>query len=483
MLDRRTFLKVGGLLAAGAAASACSPVYARLAQAVRPAAAWPPEEEEVFRALQRLTFGPTAAERIEAAAVGLPGWIEGQLAPAQIADPAADLLVRPLDSLELEASDLAAWDREDVVRELRRASLLRQIYSRRQLHEVMVEFWTDHFNISVDKGDCWFLKTVDDREVIRRHALGNFRDLLWASAHSPAMLVYLDNQANLKGTPNENYARELMELHTLGVHGGYDQADVMELARCLTGWSVRSRFWRGEFVFRDDDHDTGSKDVIHVHIEPAGQAEAERVLDVLALHPATAVHVARKLVRRFVGESVEPYGDVVARSARALVESSGDIGAMLRPILLDLPLGRIAEPKFKRPLNFVLSSLRMLDADTDGGSGVQEALARMGQLPFAWATPDGPIDEAAPWKGGLVSRWQFALDLMTGRLNGTRAPLETWMHADEEGGSNSVLDRFATLLLGSAPSETMRRALQPLVSDDGSLLVAGILASPAFQWR
>jgi hypothetical protein len=151
--------------------------------------------------------------------------------------------------------------------------------------------------------------------------------------------------------------------------------------------------------------------------------------------------------------------------------------------LLDLPLGRIAEPKFKRPLNFVVSSLRMLDADTDGGSGVQEALARMGQLPFAWATPDGPTDEAAPWKGGLVSRWQFALDLMTGRLNGTRAPLEAWMHADEKGEPISVVDRFATLLLGSTPSEPMRRALQPLVSDDGSLLVAGILASPAFQWR
>src|SRR4030067_3565361 len=124
----------------------------------------------------------------------------------------------------------------------------------------MVEFWTDHFNIAIDKGECWLLKTIDDREVIRSHALGNFRDLLWASAHSPAMLVYLDNQANLKGAPNENYARELMELHTLGVDGGYGQTDVMELSRSLTGWSVRDHFWLGEFVFRRENDDTGDKD-------------------------------------------------------------------------------------------------------------------------------------------------------------------------------------------------------------------------------
>jgi len=477
------FLRLGGWLAAGAAASACSPFYVRIAAQVRPAVAWPAAGLEIFRALQRLTFGPTAAERIEAESVGLPAWIEAQLAPMSLADPVADLLLRPLDSLSLEASDLAAWDRDDVIRELRRAALLRQVYSRRQLHEVMVEFWTDHFNISVDKGDCWFLKTIDDRNVVRAHALGNFRDLLWASAHSPAMLVYLDNQANLKGAPNENYARELMELHTLGVHGGYGQVDVMELARCLTGWSVRSRFWRGDFTFRPEQHDQQAKEVLQVHVEPAGQAEAERMLDVLALHPSTADHVARKLVRRFVGESLDRYGELIDRTARAFLDSGGDIASTLRVILQDVSLGQSLEPKFKRPLNFVVSSLRMLDADTDGGPALQDRLAAMGHLPFAWATPDGPTDEAAPWKGGLISRWQFALDLVSGQLDGTHSPLGPWMEAAGPTTPEAWMDSFGVLLLGKEPDEDSRTALRSIASGDEALLVAGLLSSPAFQWR
>ena len=486
-LDRRTFLRVGGWLAAGAAASACSPLYARLADPFRPSLAWPADIPGSFRALQRLTFGPTAAERLAAASMGVSGWIEEQLAPRQVADTAAELLVRPFDSLSLEASDLAAWDRDDVVRELRRATILRQVYSRRQLYEVMVEFWTDHFNVSVEKGDCWFLKTVDDRQVIRAHALGNFRDLLWGSAHSPAMLVYLDNQANLKDAPNENYARELMELHTLGVHGGYGQGDVMELARCLTGWSVRNRFWLGDFVFQPDFHDPGWKDVLRVRVEPAGVAEAEGLLDVLALHPSTAQHLARKLVQRFVGETVGRHAELVARVARAFLESRGDIVSTLRALLLDVRFEEEAEPKFKRPVNYLLSALRMLDADTDGGADLLDRLSVMGQLPFAWATPDGPTDEAAPWKGGLLSRWQFALDLMTGKIGGTRVPLDEWMEAAGVSTPDSLVDRFGSILLGSAPDETTRAALLSAAtgSEDvgAELVVAGLLSSPAFQWR
>ena len=420
---------------------------------------------------------------MEAESVGLAAWIEAQLSPKTISNSVADLRLRSMNSLSLEASDLAAWERDDVIRELRSATLLRQIYSRRQLYEVMVEFWTDHFNILIDKGDCWFLKTIDDREVVRAHALGNFRDLLWASAHSPAMLVYLDNQANLKGAPNENYARELMELHTLGVHGGYGQADVMELARCLTGWSVRSHFWRGDFEYRAGQHDQGPKDVLRVHVEPAGQAEAEGLLDVLALHPSTADHVARKLVQQFVGESLEQHGELIARTGRAFLDSGGDIASTLRVILLDAPLATILEPKFKRPLNFVLSSLRMLEADTDGGPALQDRLSAMGQLPFAWATPDGPTDEAAPWKGGLISRWQFALDLVSGNLDGTPAPLGPWLEAAGPTTPDAWMDSFSLLLLGRPPDEDTRSALRPMAAADESLLVAGLLAAPDFQWR
>ncbi len=149
----------------------------------------------------------------------------------------------------------------------------------------MVEFWTDHFNIYVAKGDCWFLKVVDDREVVRKHALGNFRDLLLASAHSPAMLVYLDNQANEKAAPNENYGREVMELHTLGVGSGYTQEDVMQLARCLTGWGVKRNFWRGQFQFDPDQHAGGTKKVLGQVIQPGGRRRGRRGAGAAGLAP------------------------------------------------------------------------------------------------------------------------------------------------------------------------------------------------------
>src|SRR5258706_9003612 len=240
-ISRRDFLRLAGLVAASAAAAGCAPLYARLGGQPEPLLAAPfgAIDQAGFALLNRLTFGPRMAERQLLAQVGPAAWIEEQLRPESIDDGPADWRLRGLETLNLSAADLSdrsdkildGTDKLTVPGELRQAALLRQVYSPRQLYEVMVGFWTDHFNISVDKGACWLLKTVDDREVIRPHALGRFRDLLWASAHSPAMLVYLDNQANVKGAPNENYAREIMELHTLGVDGGYTQRDVMELAR------------------------------------------------------------------------------------------------------------------------------------------------------------------------------------------------------------------------------------------------------------
>ena len=197
----------------------------------------------------------------------------------------------------------------------------------------MVEFWTDHFNISVQKGDCWFLKIVDDREVIREHALGNFRELLGASAHSPAMLVYLDNQENHKDAPNENYARELMELHTLGLSGGYTQSDVMELARCLTGWRVKEHFWKGKLKFEPDFHAPGPKTVLGHTIQPGGETELEQVLDILANHPSTARTIATKLARRFLADDPPP--GIVDKASLVFQETSGDIKAVLRVIILE----------------------------------------------------------------------------------------------------------------------------------------------------
>ena len=307
-----------------------------------------------FLALNRLTFGPRVEERARFQEIGLQAWIEEQLAFESINDFDCELLLNHSKRLGMDANELEGisnglfedYDRETIPNELRQATLMRQVYSKRQLYELMVEFWSDHFNIYIEKGNCFYLKTVDDREVIRKHALGSFRDLVWASAHSPAMMIYLDNQANEKSAPNENYARELMELHTLGVDGGYTQQDVMELARCLTGWNVKDHFWLGDFVFKEDLHDTGTKNVLGITIPNAGIKEAEQVIEMLVTHPSTARFISTKLARRFIAD--DPPQEIIEKATQTFLNTNGDIKSVLRVILLDgLPL---AQPKYKRPV-------------------------------------------------------------------------------------------------------------------------------------
>ncbi len=492
MLTRRDFLRLAALVPAAAALEACVPVYQRLAGAL-PALPWAPLEGADFTALNRLTFGAGVQERLRFAELGLQGFVEEQLDFAGLDDFALDLQLSSFHTLGMEANELEGisnqlfdgYDREKVPAELRQATLLRQLYSRRQLYEVMVDFWSDHFNIFIGKEPCFYLKTVDDREVIRRHALGNFRDLLWASAHSPAMLVYLDNQANVRGTPNENYARELMELHTLGVEGGYSQRDVMELARCLTGWSVKEHFWLGDFVFRPDRHEPGTKHVLGMEITEAGQAEAGQVLERLALHPAAARFLSTKLARRFLAD--EPPAEIVEKAARTFLATRGDIPSVLRVILLEgLPLAR---PKYKRPLHFITSALRMLNAETDAAA-LQEHLLRMGQMAFNLPTPDGYPDTGEAWQGSLMPRWQFAFALLRGEIRNTRHNLGALLAAQTTGGLESRADALASLLLGVPLEASARDGLLKTLrlagaADDEALevLAAGLIASPAFQWR
>ena len=504
-LSRREFLKLVGALAASAAVTSCGPVYAQLAQEQAPFASLAKLEgggsgtsiPYVFAALNRLTFGARPDERESASQIGLAGWIEEQLAPEGIEDRRCELRLRAFDTLRLSASDLADLsdklfdnvDRQSVPDELRQATLVRQVYSRRQLFEGLVEFWSDHFNISVEKGECYFLKTVDDRQVVRAHALGKFSDLLWASAHSPSMLVYLDNQSNHKGTPNENYARELMELHTLGVNGGYTQNDVMELARCLTGWTVKEHFWRGEFTFKPELHDSGPKTVLGLSIAPGGQAEAESVLAKLAVHPNTAYFLANKLARRFIAD--EPPGELVKKAAQAFQKTDGDIRSVLRVLLLDGLASQpaLAQAKFKRPARFVVSILRMLDAQTDGGPALQDYLLRLGQPYFAWPTPDGYPDRANAWMGNLMPRWQLAYALAHNELKGTKVDLAELGRASQTASQPALLDTLSTLLLGAPLSPDRQAALLNSLGNTGmtdsdapATLTAALLASPDFQW-
>lgn len=493
-ITRRDFLRLAGLVAASTVAAGCAPAYARLGGPAEPAVAeaWPTLGHAGFQALNRLTYGPRLSERQRVAEIGLAGWIEEQLAPETLDDGPAAWRLRELETLRMSPDDLATLsdrlfddlDTTTVPAELRRATLLRQVYSRRQIYELLVEFWSDHFNISVEKGDCFFLKTIDDRQVIRPLAMGRFRDLLWGSAHSPAMLVYLDNQVNGRAAPNENYARELMELHTLGVDGGYTQRDVMELARALTGWTVKARFWRGQFTFDSDQHDPGGKQVLGLRLAPAGQAEAELVLEALADHPATARHLATKLARRFLAD--EPPPAIVERATTAFMRTQGNIQAVLRVILLDgLVREAAAGPKFKRPGQYVVSALRGLNAETDAGAGLQDCLQRMGQPYFGWPTPDGYPDRAEPWRGNLMPRWQFSLALARNEIEGTAFELAAASDAPLE-----LLNTLSQRLLGVSPSPpagaALVRALQAagaLKPELPALFTAGLLSAPAFQWR
>ncbi len=424
MQDRRLFLRRAGWAAAAAAASAAcrrGPDFQALlprfsgrtavATAIGSGAV-----ASVPRCLSRLAYGPRPGDVERVAALGADAWIEEQLSPASISDFSTRWKIRSIETIALGLPDLFDYAGPTVIADLRRAAILRAVYSERQLFERMVEFWTDHFNVSVGKADCAWLKVVDDREVVRRHALGNFRDLLRASATSPAMLVYLDGEANAAGKPNENYAREVMELHTLGVDGGYTQRDVMELARALTGWRVRSAFWRGRVFFEQIRHDAAIKQVLGMRLDSGPERDLDEILDRLCAHPSTARHIAGKLVRRFVSE--DPPESLVVRVAAAFTASRGDIARTVAALAHSREL-QVAPPKLRRPFGFTIATLRSVGARTDGGPALQEALSRMGQLPFEWPTPDGFPDAAAPWRARLLPRWNFALDLAAGRIRGT----------------------------------------------------------------
>ncbi len=473
------------------------------AQLAAPASA---ELDEVSHAIARLTFGARPGDYARVAALGVPAFIEEQLAPARIddwlcdrvirhqcdtvADPESTLFPRkgdaadPLQQIFPAMKDKGArvshlYDYKDKVllEELTRATILRAALSERQLFEVMVHFWSDHFNIDPSKADARWLKTADDRDVIRAHALGNFRDLLRASAVSPAMLWYLDGRVNrvsrANEKPNENYARELLELHTLGVHGGYTQQDVMEVARCLSGWTVRDKkkFFKGRVEFQARQHDNGAKRVLGQEI-PAGLGarDLDRVLEIVVAHPATAQHLASKLCRRFITD--EPPAAAVAATATAFVESRGDIPATLRALFgtaeFRAPVAR--GTKFKRPFHFVVSALRATNAETDASKALVDYLVRLGHAPFRYATPDGYPEEATHWQSTLLWRWNFATALAANRIKGTRITPEVLR---EKIGSDEAL--MATLL-GRQPTREERAAYH----DSGSGL-ALLVASPAFQ--
>jgi len=432
----------------------------------------------------------------------------------------------------------AIMDPQQVVGgELSEAKLLRAIYSDRQLEEVMTDFWYNHFNVFINKGPDRYMITAYERDVIRPRVFGKFKDLLVATAKSPAMLFYLDNwqsvgphsqlavfgnqrrqfrrgpfgmiyqvpprpQAN-KNRPsglNENYAREIMELHTLGVDGGYTQKDVTELAKVLTGWSIDKPQQGGGFRFNDRAHEPGPKYVLGHKIGDHGESEGMDMLDVLAHHPSTAKFISKKLAMRFVSDN--PPQSLIDRMARTFQEKDGDIRAVLRTMFNspEFWAGDVYRAKVKTPLEFVASSARASGADVQNAMPLVQLLNRMGMPLYGMQPPTGYSMKAETWinSSALLTRMNFALQLGTGKLPGTSLDAQALLPGAAPADSGSTLAALeAKILAGDVSPQThavMEKQLNDLqISqrklDDGSRApnvgaIAGlIMGSPEFQRR
>jgi len=320
-----------------------------------------------------------------------------------------------------------------VAQDLTEAKLFRAVYSNRQLDEVLVDFWYNHFNVYLEKGADHYLVTAYERDAIRPHVLGKFEDLLRATAQSPAMLFYLDNwesagsqspagQRRQRGL-NENYGRELLELHTLGVDGGYTQKDVTEVARCFTGWTIRQPQRVAEFEFNPRMHDDGDKTVLGVRI-PAGGGIGDgfQVLHLLAQHPSTAHFISRKLAMRFVAD--DPPETLVKRMAATFLKKDGDLRAVLKT-MFDSPefwSRRAYRSKIKSPLEMVASSLRVLNAQVDFTFGLNNQLTQLGEPLYRKAEPTGYSNSGQEWlnSAGLLARMNFSVALVNNKLPGVK---------------------------------------------------------------
>ena len=365
-----------------------------------------------------------------------------------------------------------------VITELQRAKLLRAVYSQRQLSEVMADFWENHFSIYGNKDADRWMMTAFDRESIRPFAMGRFRDLLGATAHSPAMLFYLDNwqssllreypatkdkPARKSGGINENYARELMELHTLGVDGGYTQKDVQEVARCFTGWGIRKPNEDGLFVYNPNAHDNGEKTVLGVKIPAGGGiSDGERVLDILAKSPATARFIATKMARRFLGDN--PPVAVVDRAAKTFLSTDGSITETLRSIITSPAFFNTANyrTKVKSPFEFVASALRATNAETDANRPILDWIGRMGQPVYGRVTPDGYPDMSSEWlsNNDLLARFNFATAFAMNNIKGTTLDAVKLIVGGTD--PSKAGDEIARALILGEISDKTRAALEKL---------------------
>lgn len=495
------------------------------------AAATPPPvpgDALALHVLNRLAFGPDRGSLEDIRRLGVDAWIDRQLHPDTIPEPpgltqflsgldtqgldAVELFqdYRPLPQKQIAADPEAEKENRRrarlIGREAAEARLARAIYSPRQLQEVMVDFWFNHFNVFQGKGlDRLWVGDYENR-AIRPHALGRFRDLLEATARHPAMLFYLDNwQNSAPGSPapkgresglNENYARELMELHTLGVDGGYTQNDVIALARILTGWGLaRPRRPReiqisdDGFVFAADRHDYGTKLFLGRTVAGSGADEVERALDTLAASPATARHISWELAQYFVADTPPPA--LVDRLAKRWMETGGDIRAVLAALFASPEFRDPADygAKFKTPYQYVISSVRAAGIPVANFRLLLGAMHRLGEPLYGCLTPDGYKNTRDAWLNpdAMAIRISFATALGSGHMKLAEAPDRD----DDADAGPPPADAAPTrsppldsgLLMGILEPELGQKTRDAVAQAGPGLKAALILGSPEFQNR
>ncbi|HSU94906.1 MAG TPA: DUF1800 domain-containing protein [Gemmatimonadaceae bacterium] len=573
----RHIARIPALALVALTAAACSstrPEASRLATVGAPGEIAPQGEreqtadEQVKQALNRLGFGarPGDAERVRA--MGVDRWIALQLSPQEIDDRATERfvarfpvlakspaelladypqpkqLIREKRQAMAQGGETVARDRgtgklagleltfadsmrikeagrlsRQLLTELQAAKVARAVMSDRQLQEVMVDFWENHFTVFAGKGPERYFLGEYERESIRPHALGKFRDLLGAVAKSPAMLYYLDNwestveadrpaliarrdargdrsrrhrlamvrDSTKKPRPhglNENYGRELLELHTLGVDGGYTQADVVSAARAFTGWTVEKPRETGAFVFRPALHDAGEKRFLgHTLAANRGIEDGEQVLDMVVTHPATARFIARKLVRRFVSDSVPPA--LVERVAATFTRTDGDIRECLRTIFTSPEFfSRAAyKAKVKSPFELVVSALRAVGAQPDSTPRTAQLIARLGEPLYGHLAPNGYPERGDAWinTGAILARINFGLLVASGRVPGASPAEWTDGRALASLPHDAQVDGVIRMILGGEASPDTRKVLESGVNPMASYSTANATRSGGLE--
>ncbi|MCA0350941.1 MAG: DUF1800 family protein [Chloroflexi bacterium] len=523
MLNRRNFLKISGLATAysllplwlSACARAAPSTIAQPTWEIEPVANGDHSSRAAIRhLLNRLSYGPLPGEIEQVQALGWDAYLEQQLNPSQLDDSALEQQLAQFETLNHTSSHLiehypkGANGSRLIIRELQAASLLRAASSKRQLFELMVDFWSNHFNIYIGKNQVKWLKTADDREVIRQHALGKFRDLLLASAKSPAMLVYLDNAENVRpGVKvgkkklglNENYAREVLELHTVGADAGYSQADVQAVARVLTGWTITrpNSDQPGLFQFLAKFHDLEAKRIDFLQLDLAadgGIEEGELLLKLLAEHPKTAQRLAYKLCLRFVSD--DPPADLVERVAQTYLQHDTDIRAMLNVLFNSDEFLAAAQQKIKQPMHLLISVIRATNSSITnqafkGQNSLLEQLTSLGQMFFNWPPPDGYPQISSAWvnTGAMLSRWNLAFALAEGRIDGLKTDIPKFTKQQNQ--ASQLVDTLANYLNLSLAAESRASLIDYLNASQApnptvdQAKIAGLLglllASPEFQ--